>query len=480
MDEKTAGLFFKKGDLTKDEKGDVTGLTFELDPRNFILFNLQMLTSSPNVKEEDKPGIIEAYKYLSEHLGDVEIKLNEKVSGVDITFNCNGGDEAKERIELYFKSYKYVYEILKYIVNKYREQIAEAKKRKAEAKKEKQAKQKKKEKLRSGGHLIDNILKSNKPKDNQLSIFDTMLQDTKNKVISSGVKPEMVNRKGEGIKITKGEFKLLLSLQALLHEKSQTNNPKGEDYYSGNQGSDLIVYNPPEGGEITLKSPRLSFTLYEIAKEYYGGADIGGENVKTVAKILYDIAEDPEKKALIRYHKLVEMGKGKEREYFIEKYDSLVSIATAGYKDFIEGKQIDEKKEIVINLHPVFIDQIATKYIEMPLDITRRMIEANGSQNISDITLKLVYELARAHSNRKRLPKDEDKNPLYTIGQYNLYYKIAETYMPPYQRRLPLIKKYLAQAIETAKNIGLLLSYETKPGVTGEQNYIFTLSKNWE
>ena len=104
MDEKTAGLFFKKGDLTKDEKGEVTGLTFELDSRNFILFNLQMLTSSPNVKEEDKPGIIEAYKYLSEHLGDVEIKLNEKVSGVDITFNCNGGDEAKERICLFYTS----------------------------------------------------------------------------------------------------------------------------------------------------------------------------------------------------------------------------------------------------------------------------------------------------------------------------------------------------------------------------------------
>ena len=479
MDEKTAGLFFKKGDLTKDEKGEVTGLTFELDSRNFILFNLQMLTSSPNVKEEDKPGIIEAYKYLSEHLGDVEIKLNEKVSGVDITFNCNGGDEAKERIELYFKSYKYVYEILKYIVNKYREQIAEAKKRKAEAKKEKQSKQKRKEKLRSGGHLIDNILKSNKPKDKQLSIFDTMLQDTQNKVLRVGTTVEMVNRKGEGIKLSKGEYKLLLCLQTLLHEKSQTEDPKKEDYYTGNQGSDIINYTTPQGN-LSLRSPKVSFTFYEIAKDYYGGGDIGGENIKIVAKLLYDIAEDPEKKALIRYHKVVEMGKGKEREYFIERYDSLITIATAGYKDILNGSQIDERKEIVINLHPIFIDQIATKYIELPLDITKRMIEANGSHNISEITQKLIYELSRAYSNRRRLPKDENKNHLYKIGEMNLYYKIAEGYLPPYKRRIPLIKKYLAQAIETAKTIGLLQSYETKPGATGELNYIFALSKNWE
>ena len=157
------------------------------------------------------------------------------------------------------------------------------------------------------------------------------------------------------------------------------------------------------------------------------------------------------------------MGKGKEREYFIERYDSLITIATAGYKDILNGSQIDERKEIVINLHPIFIDQIATKYIELPLDITKRMIEANGSHNISEITQKLIYELARAYSNRKQLPKDENKNHLYKIGEMNLYYKIAEGYLPPYKRRIPLIKKYLAQAIETAKTIGCLLYTSPSP-----------------
>jgi hypothetical protein len=343
----------------------------------------------------------------------------------------------------------------------------------------KKFKSKKSTKLRSGGHLIDNILKSNKPKTKQLDLFETMQQDTKNKVLSTGTTIDMVNRKGEGIKLSKGEYKLLLCLQKLLHDKSQTIDSTKEDYYLGNQGADIIKHTSPEGA-IVLKSPKVSFTFYEITKEFYGGSDIGGENVKTVAKLLYDIAELPEKKALIRYHKKIDLGKGKEREYFIERYDSLVSIATAGYRDYLEGKEMDEKKEIIINLHPIFIDQIAEKYIELPLDLTKRMIEANGSQNISEITTKFIYELARAHSNRRRLSKDKDKNPLYTIGQETLYYKIAESYMPPNRKRLPLIKQYLDQAIETAKAIGILLKDETEPSKIGELNYVFTLPKNWD
>lgn len=474
MDEKITRLTFKEGSLITDEKGEITGGTFELSPRNYLLFSLSQLSLDPKLPEDDKLEILETYRYLSAYLGGIEISLND-IKGVDIKYKYireeDETDEVKDKLTQYFNS-KYIREILSIMARDLRKAIYLAER-------EAKAKQKTKEKLRSGGHLIDNILKSNKPKEKQLSIFDTMLQDTRSKVLSVGTTVEMVNRKGEGIKLSKGEYKLLLCLQKLLHEKSQTEDPKKDDYYSGNQGSDIINYTTPQG-DVRLRSPKVSFTFYEIAKDYYGGGEIGGENIKVVAKLLSDIADDPEKKALIRYHKVVDMGKGKEREYFIERYDSLISIATAGYKDILHGKQIDEKREIVINLHPIFIDQIATKYIELPLDITKRMIEANGSNNISEITQKLIYELARAYSNRRRLSKDEDKNPLYTIGQMTLYYKIAESYLPPYKKRLPLIEKYLAQAIETAKTIGLLQSYKTEPGATGELNYIFTLSKNWE
>jgi hypothetical protein len=332
-------------------------------------------------------------------------------------------------------------------------------------------------KFRRGGHLIDNILKSNEPQPIQPTIFDNLLIDTKNKILSSGADLELINRRGDGIKLSKGEYKLLICLSKLLHNKSQNiNTDKDDTYYSGNKGIDIINFKTPTG-DIDLKSPKVSFTLYEITKEYYGELEIGGENVKTVAKLLYNLAEQPDKKVLIKYNRIVDLGKGVTREYYIERFDHLLQISTAGYKDMLNGKQIDEKKELIINLHPIFIDQIKNKYIEFPLDITKRMIEANGSPNISEITIKLVDELARAHSNRKILNKDLEQHPLYEIGKSRLYWKIAENYMS--SKRVKLISQYVEKSIETAIKIGLLISFEIKKDKSGEPKYVFTLSKDW-
>lgn len=349
---------------------------------------------------------------------------------------------------------------------------------------EKRKKSKDKIRIRTGAYLIDNILKSRKPKgikskNVQLSIFDTMLQETRDRVISSGTSIDLLNRKGEGIRLTKGEYRILLSLSNILHEKSQTIDPKAEDYYTGNGEVGLVPYKTPQG-EISLKSPRISFTLYEITKEFHGGESIGGEQVRKVAKLLYDIADLPDKKALIRYTRKVDKGGGMVREWNIESYESLIKIMTVGYKDILNGKQIDEKKEIVVNLHPIFIDQIADKYVELPIDLTKRMIEANGSSNISEITTKFILELARGYSGRRILTKDQNNNPIYRIGQETLFYKIAEGYMPPERKRIPLIEQYFTKAIETAKAIGLLLSYEIRPGTDGGNIYYFTLFKDWE
>lgn len=335
-------------------------------------------------------------------------------------------------------------------------------------------------KHRAGKHFIDNILKSNKPEDPQLSWLDNLRPETLDKIITSGATADLVNRKGEGIKLSKGEYKLALCLSKLLHDKSQTTNKKGLDYYTGNREVKIAVFKTDKGEDIELKSPTISFTLYEIAKEFYGGGDIGGENVKIVARLLNDLSEDPSKRALIRYHKRIDLGGGREREYFIERYDSLVKIDTIGFKDLLEGKQIDEQREIVVTLHPVYIDSIEKISIEIPT--IKGIIEAYGSPNISEITQKLTLELARAHSNKRKLPKDSDNNPIYTIGQNNLYWKIAESYMNPKTGRAlrpQLIKEYFDKSIETVKTLGLLLKWESKKGATGEPLFVFTLSKDW-
>ena len=333
-------------------------------------------------------------------------------------------------------------------------------------------------KFRAGGQLIDNIQKSNKPKTIQLNLFDTILQETREKMNGLGVTAEYINRKGEGIKLSKGEFRLLLCLSKLLHEKSQTQDKNSKDYYTGDSGYEVIKWNTGQG-EIEVIAPKISLTLYEVSKEYYGDKEIGGENVRTVARMLFDMADNQDKKALIRYNRVVNLDKNRTREYFIERYESLISIATAGYREYLYGSQIDEKKELVVILHPVIRDQIETKSVDFPLDLTKRMIEAYGSPDISEITTKLMLELARAHSGRRALQKDEEGNYIYSIGVNTLYWKIADNYMNANTgktKRGPLIKKYFDKSIETCKTLGLLVKHEIKTGKSGEQIVDFYLS----
>ncbi len=324
-------------------------------------------------------------------------------------------------------------------------------------------------KFRRSGHLSDQILKNNYPEAPQRSLFDLLEQSTKEKITSEGASIELLNRKGEGINLSKGEYKLLIALSALLHKKSQTKDSKLDDYYAGNKGFDLVGM-PTKDGSLQLKSPKIGFSFYELVKEYNGGNAPSGATMRDVGRMVCDLADDPSKKALIRYTRTTDQGKGKIREYFIESYDSLLKIATGGYRDILNGEVIDEKREIEVQLHPVFIDQIERKYVELPVDITKRMIEAYGGTNLSDIAIKLVEYLARAHSGRPSDFKTE-------IYQEKLYSIIAGEYVK--QGRRSLIAKYFDKAIETAKGIGLLQSYETVTGNTGKPKFIFTLSKEW-
>ncbi len=328
-------------------------------------------------------------------------------------------------------------------------------------------------KFRRSGHLTDQMLKYDYPENRtaQPSLFEMLEPATKEKIIASGANVELTNRKGEGIKLTKGEYKLILSLSKILHEKSQTKDSSKNDYYGGNKGAELIPIKTKENESVELKSPKIAVTLYELAKEFHGGKVTGGSGVKEVARMLYELAENPDKKALIKYTRIADLGSGKTREYFIETFDSLIKLAEGGYKDFLNGELIDERREIVVNLHPIFIDQIANKYVELPLDITKRMIEAYGSHSVSEIAIKLIEYLARAHSGR---PKDY-KTEIY---QEKLYWTIAAEYMK--QGRRSLLEKYFLKGIDTAKGIGLLKSYKITQGLTGKPKIVFQLEKVWD
>jgi hypothetical protein len=484
------------GDLSQIEKAK--SLTFNFETAlEFVVFALTGLIEkikqrpeNDSLKKKQLSYLIQMREFLSTRVTSLKISPSPDSSipyKYDVAYRAVG-DETKEEVEQKIKEYLHsqpfniilgqadprIIDILrqKEDLKKKEEEIA---KREAELKK-KEKKAGIKTKVKAGKHLIDNALKN--PFESQLPLFDTLGETVQQKILTEGTSIEMINAKGEGINLSKGEYKLLLCFLKILQDKSNVIAPEKGDYYLGDRIDNLsnsVEISTQEGNKITLKTPALSFTLYEITKEFSLVDNPGGNDIKAVAKILHALAYESEKKVLVRYSRKEDLGKGRERVTRVETYSPLINIFNFEQEDFLDGKKVDKAKEIIVSLHPVFIDQIEKVYIELPLP--RDVMEAYGNSNVSEIALKFILELSRALSNRRKLPKNEDGNYIYTIGKIKLEQKIAQTYLK--QNRRGLIKDFLNKAIKTAKALEMLIDYKEEIGSTGDLLYKFTLSKDY-
>jgi hypothetical protein len=315
-------------------------------------------------------------------------------------------------------------------------------------------------KFKRSGHLTDQILKYNYPKDKQPSLFDSLQTDTLKDIEVAGVE---VSEIVEGIKLSPSETKVIDCLCKLLHESSQNLNPKEEDYYSGNIGYELVDY----GGDKNTPAPKLAFTLYELTREYKGGEYVAGKDIENVKQILTELDS---KRFLLSYVETTKKKDGGRVERKIEDFRKLIHIIKISQTEYNkEDIELSKKEETIILLNPIFRRQIDSKFILYPNDINRRTIIAYGSHNLSDIALRLREYLMRELSSKRYQPE---------IKQDKLYYLLAEKWMK--ESRKKKVKEYTDKAIETVKALGLLLSYEIKIASTGEPKVVFTLNKDWE
>jgi hypothetical protein len=318
----------------------------------------------------------------------------------------------------------------------------------------------KKGKFRRSGHLTDQILKYNYPKDKQPSLFDNLQSETLKDIEVAGVEvAEIV----EGIKLSPSETKVIDCLCKLLHETSQTSDAKKEDYYSGNTGYELVEY----GGDKNTPAPKLAFTLYELTTEYKGGEYVSGKDIENVKQILTELND---KRFLLSYVETTKKKDGGRIERKIEDFRKLIHIVKISQTEYNkEDIELSKKEETVILLNPIFRRQIDSKFILYPNDINRRTIIAYGSHNLSDVALRLREYLIRELSSKRYHPE---------ISLDKLYYLLAEKWMR--ESRKKKVKEYTEKAIDTVKALGLLLSYEIKTSSTGEPKVIFNLNKEWE
>jgi len=317
----------------------------------------------------------------------------------------------------------------------------------------------KKGKFRRSGHLTDQILKYNYPKDRQPSLFDILQSETLKDIEVAGVERTQVV---EGIKLSPSETKIIDCLCKLLHENSQSLEPKKEGYYTGNLNPELVEY-----GDGKTSAPKLAFTLYELTKEYKGGETIGGKDVENVKQILTELRS---KQFLIRY---TETTKGKKGEWIKKEYEAfrrLIDVDRATLSYGVGDIEQYKKTETVILLNPIFRRQIDSKFILYPNDINKRTIIAYGSHNVSDITLRLRDYLMRELSLKHYQPE---------IMLDRLYYLVAEKWMR--ESRKKKVREYTEKALEVVINLGLLESYKIEDAkTTGEPKVVFTLNKDWE
>lgn len=297
---------------------------------------------------------------------------------------------------------------------------------------------------RVSGHLIDQRLKYTFPTDNLPSIFDELKEATIEDMIEYGVEVE-------GIRLTATETKIVDCLCKLL-DKSRASTK----------------YNESSSTELAENvAPKLFFTLYELTREYKGGESVSGKDVANVKTILEELSY---KSFLIRYKEVTTNRKTKEKTIKeIEQVRSLIHIDKATLTKEKEGVENYKKVETVVNLHPIFLRQIDSKFILYPNDINKRTIVAYGSHNVSDMALRLRDYLMREISSKRK--KSE-------IGLEKLYYLLNEKWMN--ESRKKRVKEGTEKAIETVKNMGLITSHEITTNVKGEPKVVFHLNKAWK
>jgi hypothetical protein len=327
---------------------------------------------------------------------------------------------------------------------------------------EESTKEPSKGKFKRSGHLADQMLKYDYPKDKspQLSIFDTLKDTTKKEIEVAGVE---VSQIVEGIRLSPSETKVIDSLCKLLHETSQTSDPSKDNYYAGNMGSELVPY----GDDMSTPAPKLAFTLYELTKEYKGGEAISGKDVENVKQILTDLDS---KRFLLSYVETTFQKGGGRIERKIEDFRKLIHIVKISQTEYSKDNiELSRVEDTVIMLNPIFRRQIDSKFILYPNDINRRTTIAYGSHNVSEITIRLRDYLIRLQSSPKMSRE---------INLDRLYYLLAEKWMK--EGRKKKVKEYTEKALETVKALGLLLSYQIKPGSSGEPKVVFKLNEDWE
>lgn len=311
--------------------------------------------------------------------------------------------------------------------------------------------------FRASGHFVDQKL-------NALKQVPTKSKKKEPKNLPTSSDFKLVEKDYLGsIVLTPHEDKLLRTILSLLHLNSSL-DIEHESYYTGNAPD--IQLQASDNFQRSVAALRIK--PIDLYKSYTNKAakDISGKEIENVRNILHKLAT---RNVQITYKRIIKkIVKGKETEVVqrIETDSPLLRIIKFYELSKAEDSKLDKgdkeiaqkREELLLAINPVFIDQIKTKYVEYPFDITQRIeTAAGGLHKVTQAMNLLVDYLLREKSSKRYECEIRYDNLVVTLG-------LSEKMKKDKKRAIASIER----AIEVCKHIELLHDAQISQGIQGD------------
>lgn len=324
------------------------------------------------------------------------------------------------------------------------------------------------QKYRQAGHLVDQNLKYQKAGKEYLIIEK---DETKRKIEES-----KLNVSAEGIRLTEPESKLQHALTKLLRDNSQNSkDPHKDDYYFGNQPSIPTIYCGKEQRAAVIRFKRPDLYKAYLCKDTYSGAE--AEFIDSL------LVQYESKKFLIKYDHVKQISNGKTTKKLIDRIEDFASLIKIVYfypnltesekEKLDKGDPVlrEKKEEVILAFHPIFTDQIDTKFVEFPDDTNRRLVIAARGWNRVTIAMRRLMEWCSRETSAGRDRVEINEENLITLLGLEKYAK---------QKRIKLLNESIEKAIEAIKNMGIIVHAEKTKNSKGGKKWKFVLNLKYE
>lgn len=321
--------------------------------------------------------------------------------------------------------------------------------------------------IKAGLHL-ELQKRGRKPEPDQRSLFDLLDEPTKKEAVKYGV--EVV-----GVDLTDAQNKAVFAVQSLLNNTDYRGNLPGRQ-----------VDNKENTFKFSGSVPVLKFTPAEYFEAYGVGKRATSRgymeyNANERAEALKALRDLHVNKFLFYYERRYwgKNNKGQEEELFdvirtvrpliiiIEGYEALTRSERDTLRSGATTQETEDKlKVIVIELSPIFVDQIKSYFVVKPANCYQeiKLLAPHASKYVSRFIDYLRSEVAK----REIASKGKgNQNWAIKVNYETLAYTLR-MYSWIKGKQWNQIRGSLKKCYETAKQLGYLLDYKTIQGVTKE------------